>query len=133
MFEKLINDLENNKCVEVAAIALLEEMKRRIFVDGYNASESEIGSYVSDWYKRERQKRGLQTGYVDLKFTGKLEKDFTLIKRNGKVFGFGFVTDRSAALADNLENRYGKVFELSESETELFYQYFNDCFGKIFE
>ena len=44
-------------------------IKTRIFGEGLNTSYSDIGIYSGKWSKK-RKAKGLQTAYVDLKYTG---------------------------------------------------------------
>jgi len=62
----------------------IEEYNRKQLEEGKNVDNRVIQRGYSEWHKRNRKERGLQTGFVDLKFTGDFYKslDFKQIKDN---------------------------------------------------
>lgn len=52
-------------------------MKERIFIFGINSDDNPIGIGYSKLWGDIRKKRGLQTDFVDLKFSGRLRKNMT--------------------------------------------------------
>jgi hypothetical protein len=52
-------------------------MKERIFLKGLNSDENPIGIGYSALWGDIRKKKGLQTDFVDLKFSGRLRKSMT--------------------------------------------------------
>jgi hypothetical protein len=81
---------------------LEKDMKERIFEKGLNSKGSKIGkygSYYSSEYKSLwiplRQKRGLQTKFVDLKFTGDLMNSFVAEKDEKDSVAIGFDDDEN--------------------------------------
>ena len=87
--KKPMKDLENT-------------MKERIFKKGLNSKGSKIGKY-GKYYSPEykslwiplRKSRGLQTKFVDLKFTGDLSDSFTSDKVDKDSVGIGFSDDEN--------------------------------------
>jgi hypothetical protein len=52
-------------------------MKERIFIFGINSDDNPIGIGYSKLWGYIRQKKGLQTDFVDMKFSGRLKKNMT--------------------------------------------------------
>lgn len=73
-------------------------------------------------YKQLRELEGLQTGYVDLRFTGRLQSDFrTSLTPEGKGYVAGVKLKRNSDIIKGLEGRYGtRIFGASRSERKLF-------------
>ena len=69
--------LQRGTLMVLTANSILNTYKGRIFFDGLNADNSEIGRYKSKIWVLERIEKGLQVDYVDLKYSGKL---YTAIK-----------------------------------------------------
>lgn len=69
------------------------EMKQRIFNRGLNASESPIGAYKSKWWKKKRDERGNQTGFVDLEFTGDLRNSIQVVQENNSEVVLAIISD----------------------------------------
>ena len=71
---------QNEAVFEMNTVVSAEDdLKNRIFYEGKNAFNSQIGQYgkyyshkYKDYWVPLREDRGLQTEYVDLKFTGDL-------------------------------------------------------------
>lgn len=49
------------------------EYKERVFIKGLSSNGSKIGSYSKGWAE-VRESKGLQTSFIDLKFTGSLRE-----------------------------------------------------------
>jgi hypothetical protein len=68
---------EANKILFSPTKGLEGIMKERIFLEGLNSEESPIGTGYSKRWGKVRTKKGLQTDFVDLKFSGRLRKSMT--------------------------------------------------------
>jgi hypothetical protein len=73
-------------------IELEETMKSRIFEKGINSSGRKIGKYGQSW-PPIRKERGLQTKYVDLKFSGDLMDSFVADRDEKDSVALGFSDD----------------------------------------
>lgn len=95
-----------------------EKIKKRIFVDGLDGLNRQIGAY-SDRYDALRASRGLTTGRVVLHFTGQMMENFVLIESsNGYVSGFKDIEASQKALWN--VNRYSDaIFEVSDDEQKF--------------
>ena len=133
--DKVLRDLQNaintqipDKVLKDVATQIYNNTVDRIFVKGLNTDYRKIGKYAKST-KILRAKRGLQTTYVNLTFTGYLKSIYRLKKtKDGynimftelygkrisgfmedhfkcKIFG---LTDKDAALAKRVINAYVK-------------------------
>jgi hypothetical protein len=80
----------------------------------------ETGYFES--YKAYREKIGRQTKSVDLKLFGRLQSDFTkgVIKVDDLTYTSG-VNQDNADKVEGAEDRYGKIFSLTEEEKQHFH------------
>jgi hypothetical protein len=105
-------------------------IKRRVFVDGKDVNNSNIGKY-SLYTKRIRQKKGLQTNYVNLVFEGNLLASFS-IKRQGSSYLIGFDSMMEANIAAKNEDRFGKtIFGLTSQDESTIDKMVEDWVKKI--
>lgn len=99
----------------VAGKRLEGEMKKRIFNRGEASDGSKIGSY-SNSYAALRQRRGRQTGFVDLQFTGNLFSNVQTVK-DGADVAIAIPNDKDFLKATDNEKRFEKtIFEPTEQE-----------------
>ena len=109
----LINQLQgikNNvldKVTREIAADLVASNISRIHNEGKAVDGSEIGSYAEST-KKQRSKKGRQTQYKDLSFTGKLSKEFSFAAVGSNTIGVGFISDYGADLSEIHEQREGK-------------------------
>jgi hypothetical protein len=68
---------EANKILLTPTRGVEGVMKERIFLKGLNSDENPIGIGYSALWGDIRKKKGLQTDFVDLKFSGRLRKSMT--------------------------------------------------------
>lgn len=67
-------------------LTLEESFKKRIFKDGLNAFNSNIGDYLSKDWMMKRLEKGLQIDYVDLNYSGELKNSIdSFPKKNGAI------------------------------------------------
>ena len=96
----------------------------RIFEKGRKPDSTQIGNYASDKYKEKRRKKGLQVGYIDMKFTGDLKSEFS--QPNRKVTGrtpsisFNVLSSQNKEKAVENEKRRGTIFGFSVPEKQYF-------------
>ena len=112
----LAKKVADNQVVSQAATDLLEDMKYRIFVAGEGSDQSKIGRYLSQEYIAQRQRRNLQTSYVDLTYTGRLYNSITQKQTSTGVDII--VINNQEELVKNIENRYGRIFTQTKEEQD---------------
>lgn len=121
---------------------LEEDMKQRIFKLGLNSFGSGIGDYMSSKWVNKRAAKGLQTDFVDLKYTGELHQSFTNEKKSNKnEYVLGFSDDYNAEKADYQEILQGQkagsdrmdIFDPSQAELDKITQSVEDALDKLVE
>jgi hypothetical protein len=70
------------------------EMKQRIFNKGLNSAETPIGQYKSKWWKKKREKKGNQIGFVDLEFTSDLRNSIQVVQENDSEVVLAVINDK---------------------------------------
>jgi hypothetical protein len=123
----ILDDLRNvDKILREAALNTVVIISNRVQnrgerTDGAKmASQRREGAYSED-YGRRRNKRGRQTDIIDLTSTdqGGMMDSFTVEPEGETGYVVGFAGQRAADLAEYNEQRFGTIFELSDSEAEL--------------
>lgn len=133
-----------------AAIAAPEQQEERLvdlektmagrIKNGLTADNNPIGHYKAyrgnfrnrrvdrySWWSEEREKKGLQTNYVDLSYTGGLLASI-IIKYDGKEVILGFATEEDAMVAAEQERYYGAlIFDYTMEE----FEYLAEIVGEI--
>jgi hypothetical protein len=132
MFDDLIQNIEeeqtNESLARAAALSVFAVHKPRIFEEGRNAEDKQIGEYVDGYYKEKRRKMGRETGFVNLSMTEAMKKDYQ-VSDSGTV-GYGFSNQVQSDKADYNEERYGAIiFGLTEKEAELYVELFAKNLG----
>lgn len=102
------------------------EYKERVFVKGISSNGGKIGDYSKGWAE-VRQSKGLQTAFIDLKFTGSLMKSIktAAIDANSVVM---YVSDDL-----NYEKKYGSwetALTVSNEEVNDMFIYFEFYFNQ---
>jgi phage gpG-like protein len=116
---KQVSDaIKSDRTIRIALSTTLAVQKQRIFAQGLKTNGSQIGQY-SKKYGEYKRTLGRNPGYVNLRLTDAMMNDFQIIGSNME-YGFGFRNDFNAQKAGWAEDRYGEIFELSESEVDLF-------------
>lgn len=68
-------------------------------------------------YAQIREAAGLQTNHIDLQFSNQMRNDFMVFPDISKdTYGLGIKTQESAEKMENLENRFGRIFQLTPQE-----------------
>lgn len=109
---------DSDKLLRQAAFDSVALISDRVQQDGLKANETPIQSFYSVGYAKKRRKKGLQTRYVDLTFSGDLMADFVPAPE-GKDFVAGFRSEKQAQIAEYNELRFGTIFNLSNLEVEI--------------
>lgn len=113
-----VNSLNDaDKLFRQAALDTVALISDRVQQDGLKTNETPIKSFYSLGYGKKRKKKGLQTQFVDLTFSGDMMGEFLPAPYNdGWVVGFR--TQKQGDIADFNEQRFGLVFNLSDKESE---------------
>jgi len=96
-------------------------MKERIFLEGLNSDNNPIGVGYSERWGSVRSKKGLQTNFVDLKFSGRLRKSMkTKIADSNSVaivIDNDFDYNEKAMKQEDLREFY--IFKPTEDEIDI--------------
>tara|TARA_R110000868_G_scaffold132409_2_gene343456 strand:+ start:6705 stop:7184 length:480 start_codon:yes stop_codon:yes gene_type:complete len=133
---------ESSVIIGKEAKLLEEDMKKRIFEKGLNSFDSSIGVYMSSKWVDKRAARGLQTGFVDLKFSGELRQSFTTKNKSTKNEATLFFSDsKNAEKANDQEILQGlkagtdrmDIFDPSKKEIDKLTQSVENSLDKLVE
>ena len=145
-------------CFVYACLGLYQRMVERIFDKGQKTNGKKIGKYSSEYDAKVRAANNRTGSSINLQLTGELRRDF-IFEQKDKSFLIGFRTEdgtgiykykvfeenkgklvkktktetdapNSAKRAQELEDRFGIIFEPSEDEIALFYTLLEQCSEK---
>ena len=112
---------EANKILLTPTRGMEGIMKERIFLKGLNSDENPIGIGYSALWGDIRKKKGLQTDFVDLKFSGRLRKSMTtkVVDANSVAITIDndFDYKEKAMKQEDLREFY--IFKPTEAEVEV--------------
>lgn len=107
----------------------------RIFDKGQDKYENQIGKYNPNFelngknYIELRKSKGLQTQFVDLTFTTKLNK--SIVADNEKIF---FRNTYGQTIAKANEKNFNKrIFAPSRTDKKIFFEFLNDEMIKLWK
>jgi hypothetical protein len=107
-------NLPGNVITEIAK-TIYKNTIQRIFINGLSTNHRKIGKYAKS-YKKLRAKKGLQTTFVDLTFTGHLKTTYQL-KKKGSSYIIGFTDPGSVRIAGYMEQKFKcKIFALTDKD-----------------
>lgn len=114
-----IDQILKSDFIRPVLLTVHQQMTVRIFDQGKDSNEQQIGEY-SDAYIKVRQRKGLGTNKkVILEFTGQMRNDFRLLEQSDQ-FGSGFSNQNNADKSRWVEETYSKqIFDLTEAEQKL--------------
>jgi len=117
-----------DKAQRTAGLTMLVKVKERVFNNGggKNSEGQSFGAYNSKYKEVRAKKESRTNANINLVFTGDLERDFKLGVNNGD-YCLGFEAEPNGGKNPNasqksewLEERYGDIFQLTDSESDLF-------------
>jgi hypothetical protein len=114
-------ELDNPETVSrAAAVAVLPEFRNRIHVDGKKSDGSAIGTYSNSYLKLRQKPPYNRTSDPDViaSLTRQLENGYVL-KATENGYTIGNASPYNDEKIKHLENQYGEIFQLTESEKEL--------------
>jgi hypothetical protein len=116
-FEQIANPQTVSRAV---ATALMPEIRKRIHVEGKNSNGDTIGEYTSNAYLRLRAKKynRFETSVV-ASLTRQLEGAYVLgATKDGYTIDNLGNTLKKGTKTEFLEDRYGKIWDLTEKELQ---------------
>lgn len=123
-----------DKAQRIAGLSMLVKVKERVFNDGggKNSESEPFGTYNSKYKEVRAKKESRTNSQINLMFTGDLEAQFKFgVNKGDYCLGFEVEPNGEKAKIPNapqkaefMEKKYGKMFELTQSEegefTEIF-------------
>lgn len=114
--------------------SMIGETFDRIHKDGQKADGSQIGQYSTNYLKL-RQKAPYKRSSdpkVILVLTSDMSNNYSIVPLSEKEYALGFTNPTEAQKADWLEERYGKIWALTEQELEgvhnIIQEFINNAF-----
>jgi len=93
----------------------IEEIQRKRLSRGKNIEERTIQKGYSPGYAKTRKRKGLQTNYVDLNFTGEFYQSLDMVPE-GDFGKFDIISD--VEYAPYIFNRYANIMGLNKAQTK---------------
>ena len=113
---RVLSAAQADSLLREIATSMLGVTQKRIHEQGRKADGSQIGSY-SDNYLKLRERNNLGTDRtVILFFTGQMQNDYKVVPLSDTEYGLGYDNKLNADKADWAEERFGKIFALTDEE-----------------
>ena len=141
--EELIDDIENSivnfdsNLLRVAqsigndAVQMLED---RVLEERLNANLNAFGEY-SESYQLLRRENNLRGVDINFQFTGRLwsTTEADVIDRDGNVIIQISPANDRLDILDDLENRFGAIFEFNDQEIDILIEDYGDDFVNLIQ
>jgi hypothetical protein len=98
------------------AVSMVGVIQERIHTDGKKADGSNIGTYSDGYLKQRIKAKNFSDPKVVLFYTGDMQNDWKIIPLSDTEYGLGYDNSLNANKADWAEERFGKIFALSDQE-----------------
>ena len=92
----------------------------RIHTEGLNSAGKPIGEYANSYMKiRESSKYNRSSSKkIIFSLSGQMENDFNIVANQANHYGLGFKNTINADKAQWLQERFGRVYDLTEKEKD---------------
>ena len=108
--------VESEKIDRIALMSIHQLTAKRIFQDGINANGKLIGVYSPAYLKTRAKKNYPSSRKVIFQATGQMVNDYTFLTLRKNNYGSGFKFKRNFDISEDLEKKYGEVWNLTKSE-----------------
>lgn len=129
---KLLNAAQTDALLREIATGMLSVTRTRIHEDGKRADGSSMGNY-SPSYLELRKKKGDSNSKVRLFFTGQMQNDYKIVPLSATEYGLGFSNTTNSDKANWSEDRFGKVWALTDSELDQVRDIISEFIQKAFK
>lgn len=109
-----LNGPDRDKLLRMVASDTIANMHERIHVKGLDSNGVPFGEYSSK-YLKIRKANGLTGNKIILRFEGQLEK-LTIVANSDNKYSIGWISDFNGQKAEWMEKRFGKIYDLTDSE-----------------
>lgn len=127
--KELLNiDAHKEDLLRTVASVAFEQISSRVFNrnGGTNSSGSLIGVYSTAYYRQRVKKENRTNKQINFIYSGQMQADFGIGAVSNDSLIVGFKNQFNANKRTWLEQRFGKVFDLTKQEQELCHQVAND-------
>lgn len=115
---------KDNFINRIASNTAHAEQVTRIFEDGKKSTGGKIGKYKNKSYIKKRAEKGRETAFINLRLSGRLQLDysngFKTTKKDSQTQIVLLKDQRNAVIVESQEKRFGKIFELTKDEVDLY-------------
>jgi hypothetical protein len=139
------------RAVKIAVQSILTTQKKRIFVEGQDATNAKIGQYSTNpisiskknqsrntgktyfegGYAEYKKAIGKNDGYVNLRNTDQMFFDYQMFDLGNSSYGIGFSNDFNFNKSEWMEKKYAKkIFALTPPETNMLTQIIDAELGR---
>lgn len=136
-YPKIFDCIKQSRAIVISGANFLKTLiDERVYDRGVASDNEDISSLViadtlyeggpySEGHGERRVEDGLQTGFIDLQFSGEMRQDFDVVVGDDQVV-IGFVTESAALLKRYHEDyREKEIFLPTEEELNLLVQFFD--------
>jgi hypothetical protein len=149
-----VNDaIRSDRAVRAGINSVLATQKQRIFSDGQDEKQSQIGQYstkpisiskknqvrqtgrtfFSGGYAEYKSAIGRNPGYVNLQHTSQMFQDYSFHVIGPNTYGLGFHNEFNFNKSQWMEKKYGKgIFRQSQQEGQILQRVIESELGKDF-
>lgn len=115
---RVLSAAQADSLLREIAVSMLAVTQKRIHTDGKKADGSQIGTYSNSYLKvRSNPKNKLGTDpNIILFFTGQMQNDYKVVPLSDTEYALGYDNQLNADKADWAEDRFGKIFALTDDE-----------------
>lgn len=118
--QRFVTLQQSDGLLREVAVSMQGVTRERIHEQGKKADGSQIGEYKDSYLKLRQSKKYNRTSdkKVVLSLTRQMENDYKVIALSETEYALGFDNQFNADKADWNEERFGKVWALTEQELE---------------
>lgn len=115
---KILTLAQADTLLRAVTSAMLPITADRIHEKGLNAAGGQIGTYSDSYMKLRLENGNTADKKVILFFTGQMQNDYKVVPLSDTEYALGYSNQLNANKADWAEDKYGKIFALTDSEME---------------
>jgi hypothetical protein len=113
---RVLSAAQADSLLREIAVSMVGEIQKRIHTDGKKADGSNIGTYSDGYLKQRIKAKNFSDPKVVLFYTGDMQNDWKIIPLSDTEYGLGYDNSLNANKADWAEERFGKIFALTDKE-----------------
>ncbi len=115
---RLLTLQQADSLLRLISEGMLGATRERIHEEGKNSTGGQIGTYSPSYLELRIENRLSADPKVKLFFTGQMQNDYKIVPLSDTEYGLGFSNQLNADKADWAEDRFGKIYELTDQEMQ---------------